>query len=298
MPVDPRYVTDTMQYGNNERIRWYHYPELRIAINMETDANGSVKLAFNQMHQTTFMLTNTISVAPNTQWKLADYYLKPAGSKQVSLGVFRNLPKSGWEGSVEVYYKLTDHFPEFKDGADFLSSNPMETMMLQGKQTSYGVEVSVKRTGHKLGGWLAYTYSRSLVNVNGRDAWSRINGGRTYPANYDIPHAFNALINYAVTRRISLSSVVTYQTGRPITYPLSVYYVDGIAYTDYSARNQYNIPDYFRTDVSATIEGNLRKDKLFHSSLVFSVYNLTGRKNAYSVYFKNEGVFLNSTSIP
>jgi hypothetical protein len=204
------------------------------------------------------------------------------------------MPTSGWETSVEVYYKLTDKFLEFKDGADFLSGNPTETMMLQGKQSSYGFELSVKRTGRKLNGWLAYTYSRSLVQIDGGESWNRINGGRVYPANYDIPHALNALINYSVTRRISLSSVLTYQTGRPITYPLSVYYVNSIAYTDYSDRNQYNIPDYFRTDLSATFEGSLRKNKLFHSSLVFSVYNLTGRKNAYSVYFKNEAGFLNS----
>lgn len=294
LPVDPRYVADSLYFGENEPLRWYQYPELRAAVKFKTDKNGSVKIAFNQMHQTNFMMTNTISVAPNTQWKLADYYLKPARSNQVSLGVFRNMPRSGWESSMEVYYKLTDHFLEFRDGADFLSDNATETMMLQGKQSSYGVEVSVKRTGRKLNGWLAYTYSRSLVQVDGGESWNRINGGRTYPANYDIPHAFNALVNYSATRRISLSSVVTYQTGRPITYPLSVYYVNGIAYTDYSSRNAYNIPDYFRIDASATLEGNLRRDKLFHSSLVLSVYNLTGRKNAYSVYFKNEGGFLNS----
>jgi hypothetical protein len=294
LPVDPRYIEDTLFFGSNEPIRWNHYPELRATINLETDENGSVKIAFNQMHQSAFMLTNTISVAPNTQWKLSDYYLKPARSNQVSLGVFRNMPTSGWETSVEVYYKLTDKFLEFKDGADFLSGNPTETMMLQGKQSSYGFELSVKRTGRKLNGWLAYTYSRSLVQIDGGESWNRINGGRVYPANYDIPHALNALINYSVTRRISLSSVLTYQTGRPITYPLSVYYVNSIAYTDYSDRNQYNIPDYFRTDLSATFEGSLRKNKLFHSSLVFSVYNLTGRKNAYSVYFKNEAGFLNS----
>ena len=35
------------------------------------------------------------------------------------------------------------------------------------------------------------------------------------------------------------------------------------------------------------IEGNLRRNKLFHSFWMLSVYNLTGRDNVYSVYFKN-----------
>lgn len=293
-PLDTRYVQDTLIYGNNEPIKWYSSPEARVSINFETDPTGSVKLAFNQMHQSIFQLSNTISVAPNTQWKMADYYLLPARSNQLSLGVFRNFPQSGWEASTEVFYKLTKHFPEFKDGADFLSGAPTETLILQGKQKSYGVELWLKRNGRKLNGWIAYTYSRSLVRVNGGEVWNNINRGKTYPSNYDIPHAFNALINYNMNRRISMSSVITYQSGRPITYPLSVYYINGIPHTDYSSRNEFKIPDYFRVDASLTLEGSLRKNKPFHSSLVFGVYNLLGRKNPYSVYYTTENGGLHS----
>ena len=52
-----------------------------------------------------------------------------------------------------------------------------------------------------------------------------------------------------------------------------------------SDRNQYRIPDYFRTDVSINVEGNHKIKKLAHSSWTFAVYNLLGRSNAYSVYF-------------
>jgi hypothetical protein len=293
-PLDTRYIVDTLSYGNLKPIKWYSNPEARLSVNFETDPTGSIKLAFNQMHQSIFQLSNTISVAPNTQWKTADYYLVPARSNQFSLGVFRNFPQSGWETSAEVFWKLTNHFPEFKDGADFLSGAPTETLILQGKQKSYGLELWLKRNGRKLNGWIAYTYSRSIVKVNGGEVWNSINGGKSYPSNYDIPHAFNALINYNMNRRISMSSVVTYQSGRPITYPLSVYYVNGVPHTDYSNRNQFNIPDYFRVDLSLTLEGSLRKNKPMHSSLVFGVYNVTGRKNPYSVFYTTENGGLHS----
>ncbi len=293
-PLEARYIVDSVVYGNNQPLCWYSLPEIRTTLNFETDPGGSLKLAFNQMHQSIFMLTNTISVAPNTQWKLADYYLKPARSNQISLGVFRNYPNKGWEASLEIFYKHTRHFPEFRDGADFLDSAPMESIILQGIQKSYGIELSVKRNGKKLNGWVAYTFSRALVEVDGGNVWNSINDGKTYPANHDIPHALNTLINYSISRRFSLSSVITYQTGRPITYPLTAYYVNGVPYTDYSDRNKFNIPDYFRVDLSATLEGNLRKNKPFHNSLVFSIYNLTGRDNAYSVYYRNEYRSLNS----
>jgi len=287
-PRDVRYITDTLYFRNNEAVKWYNEPDLRLAVNISTDKDGSVKLAFNQMHQNLFMLNNYISIAPNTQWKLADYHLPPSKSNQVSLGVFRTLKDSGLEASLEVYYKSTLNYPEFKDGADFLKNPLTETSVLQGRQKSYGIEFNLKRSGHKVDGWVSYTYSRSLIQVDGRNTWDKINNGEIYPANYDIPHSVNAVINYNFSKRVILSSVVTYQTGKPITYPESIYYIDNMQYLDYSKRNAYRIPYYLRTDISLTLEGNLKRDKIIHSSFVMSVYNVLGRMNPSSVYFVSE----------
>jgi hypothetical protein len=56
----------------------------------------------------------------------------------------------------------------------------------------------------------------------------------------------------------------------------------------YSDRNKYRIPNYSRLDVSFRISGNLRSRKIANPNLTFSVYNLFGIENAYSVYFKRE----------
>jgi hypothetical protein len=152
----------------------------------------------------------------------------------------------------------------------------------------------VKRGNRKLEGWLSYTYSRALTRIDGPNSWDRINNGAEFPSNFDIPHAVNAVVNYHFSRRITMSSVITYQTGKPITYPVSIYYINGVAYLDYSARNAYRIPDYFRSDLSLTIEGNLKRNKLLHSSFSISVYNLTGRDNPYSIYFKNVNGYIKS----
>jgi hypothetical protein len=45
--------------------------------------------------------------------------------------------------------------------------------------------------------------------------------------------------------------------------------------------------------MSLNIEGNHKIRKLAHSSWTFAVYNLTGRKNAYSVFFRSEGGQIN-----
>jgi hypothetical protein len=293
-PLDVLYITDTLNFGKHKPVRLFHEPDIRLALNFETDEDGSVKLAFNQMHQNLFMLNTNISLAPNTQWKLADYHLVPSQNNQISLGVFRSLIKNGLETSLEVFYKRTTNYPEFKEGADFLENPLVETSVLQGKQKSYGIEFNLKRSGRKLEGWLSYTFSRSFIKVDGEHAWNRINNGLTFPANYDIPHSLNVVLNYGLSRRIILSSIMTYQTGRPTTYPESVFFIQGVPFLDYSKRNSYRIPYYLRTDFSLTLEGNLKKNKLIHSSLIMNIYNICGRRNPNSVYFVSENGRINS----
>jgi hypothetical protein len=285
---DARLITDTLDFGAGEIIKWYSAPQLRLALNVATDPNGSVKLSFNQMYQPLFMLSNTIALAPNTQWKLSDYHLNPSKGNQYSAGVFRTFLGHRIEGSVEAFYKRTRNFPEFRDGANFLSNPVVETDVLQGVQKSYGIEFFIKMNGRNADGWIAYTYSRSFIKVDGNNIWNKINQGVTYPSNYDIPNALNALFNYHFSKRVTASGVLTYQTGKPVTYPVSVYTIEDQPYVDFSSRNKYRIPDYFRVDLSVNVEGNLRRNKLLHSSWQFSVYNLTGRANAYSVYYLSE----------
>ena len=46
------------------------------------------------------------------------------------------------------------------------------------------------------------------------------------------------------------------------------------------------MPPYHRADVSITFDENLRKKRMWKGSWTLSVYNLYGRKNPYSVYYK------------
>ena len=285
-PLDIKNIIDTLSFKANEPIKKYHEPDVRVAVNIKTDDAGSIKLAFNQMHQNLFMLNTTTAIAPNTQWKLADYHLLPSESNQYSAGIFRTLAEYGLEASAELFYKQTRNYPEFKDGADFLNNPNVETSVLQGDQTAWGIELFMKRSMRKVEGWLSYTYSRSKIKVDGDKDWNKINGGEIYPANFDIPHSLNVVINYHLTRRVVFATIFTYQTGKPVTYPVSVYFVNDLPVLDYSKRNAYRIPDYIRTDFSVTVEGNLKKQKLMHSSLIFSLYNAFGRDNPYSVYYK------------
>jgi len=177
---------------------------------------------------------------------------------------------------------------EYKEGANLVVNEYPERDILQGRLKSYGIEFMVRKPFGKLNGWINYTYSRSIVEAIDERTGDFNNFGMSYPANYDKPHSLNVVANYKISKRFSLSSNLVYSTGRPITYPTAIYYQDGQKILHYSTINEYRIPDYFRIDASMIIEGNLKKRKFLHGSWIFSVYNLTGRKNAYSVYFTVE----------
>lgn len=136
---------------------------------------------------------------------------------------------------------------------------------------------------------MSYTYSRIFHQVQGAFPSEQINSGEPYPANHDKPHDFTATGSFKFSRRFAISSNFTYSTGRPITYPVSRYEQGGSILLQYSDRNAYRIPDYIRWDLSATLLGNLKLEKLAHSDFTLSVYNVTGRDNVYSIFFISKG---------
>jgi len=288
LPKTPENITDTLEYSNNEVIQNNGGLDLRLSVTYLIKPNLSFKASYNNLHQYIFMLSNTIALSPTDKWQLCNNNIEPMAGNQYSLGAYTNIGAQQIEFSLEGYYKKVHNLVEYKDGANLVVNEHPEQDVLQGELESYGIEVMLKKPVGKLTGWLNYTYSKATVLVNNTPTGEVNNFGMAYPANYDKPHSLNLVAAYKVSKRISFSGNVVYSTGRPITYPTAIYYQDGQKILNYSLRNEYRIPDYFRVDLSMKWEGNLKRKKFLHGSWIFSVYNLTGRKNAYSVYFKSE----------
>lgn len=290
-PVEEN-IEDTLNVGGGEVSKAYAGLEPRLSVRYLLADNTSVKASYNRGYQYLFVLSNTIAMAPTDQWKLVDYHTAPQYLDQISAGIYQDLPRAGLSASVELYRKWGHDIVEYRDGAGFTESPHVESVTLQGDQKAYGVETMFRKNSGALNGWVSYTWSRSFMIVDLPGSGEQINGGKPYPSNYDRPHNFSLVLNYRRGRRVSLSGNLVYMTGRPATYPVSVYYEYDVPYIHYSDRNKYRFPDYFRIDLSMNIEGSLRKHKMFHSFWMIGVYNLTGRDNAYSVYFKNENGFV------
>ena len=289
LPMNVDNIIDTAITKKNSIEKIYWHPEYRFSANYPVNRYSSIKFSYNKTAQYIHMLTNTTAISPTDTWKLSDIYLQPQVGHQVSAGYFRNFNNNNIETSVEVFYKLMHHMKEYKAGADLLLNDHIETEIIDGDGKSYGAEFSIKKPGGRLNGRIDYTYSRTLIKSVTDFTEELINDGEYFPANYDKPHSLNVIANVKASRRFIFTATLNYSTGRPITYPVAKYKLGEQVILHYSKYNQYRIPDYFRMDLSLTLDGNLKKKKLFHSTFTFSLYNITARKNAYSVYFRSEG---------
>jgi hypothetical protein len=287
-PLEPPNVVDTLRYEKRKIIEPYMGPEFRFSLRYIIDRYSSLKISYNRMRQYLHMISNTTAISPTDSWKLSDPFLKPQVGDQISIGYYADLFGNKLETSVEAYYKNLNNIVEYKGGATLLLNEMLETELINGNGYAYGLEFMIKKRG-RLNGWMSYTFSRVFHVVESQHRSEQINSGDPYPANHDKPHDFTVTGNYKISRRFGISSNFTYSTGRPITYPVSRYVQRNNILLQYSARNEYRIPDYMRWDISATLFGNLKSKKLAHSDWTLSVYNATGRDNVYSLFFISTG---------
>jgi hypothetical protein len=182
---------------------------------------------------------------------------------------------------------------EFKDGANLILNDQLETDLLQGTGKAYGAEFSFTKNAGRLQGTASYTWSRSLRTINGPTEREKINKGMEYPSNFDQPHTVTVQWRYGISRRIFFTGNFSFRSGRPVSAPFAGYIVDNISIGNFSERNQFRIPDYHRLDLGVILEGSHRRNKKISGSWALSVINLYGRKNPYSVFFKGQpnGIF-------
>ena len=288
VPKNESTLVNTTQYGDNEVYKAYGGPELRISARYLLSSTASLKLGYNNTYQYIHTLSNNTTLSPTDTWKLSDLNIKPQRSSQFSAGIFKNSEDTMYEVSLEGYFKTLDNMLDYKVGAELLLNTAIETEVLQGKGKTYGVEFLVRKAKGKLNGWLGYSYSKSLIQLDSKFNEERVNNGKYFPSNFDKPHDLSLVANYKLTKRYSLSANFLYQTGRPVTYPVGKYIFNGTEYVAYSNRNQFRIPDYYRLDIGVNIEGNHKVKKLAHSFWNVSIYNVLGRNNPYSVFFVTE----------
>jgi len=284
----PKNDATVIGYTKSGDNKTYNGLSFRFSSRYSFNEELSIKASFNNAYQFIHRLVSNTTASPTDKWKLSDLNIKPQEALQASLGLYKNISGNKYEISIEGYYKEYKNILDYKVGASLLLNDHIETETLQGVGKSYGAELLIRKNIGNLNGWLSYSYSRSLLKLDSEFLGERVNNGEYFSANYDKPHDLSLIMNYKLTKRYSFSANFTYQTGRPITYPIGKYLYQGNEIASYSDRNKFRIPNYYRFDLGINIEGNHKVKKIAHSFWNISIYNLFGRSNPYSIFFTTE----------
>lgn len=282
-------IIDSVISSGHKLLHTYAGLEPRVSARFNFSDQQSFKIGYNRMRQYIHLISNTTAPTPVDLWQVSTQYLPPQISDNLSFGYFLNIGDNVWETSAEVFYKSMSNLLEYKNFPQLYLNPHIETELLRAKGRAYGGELYIRKLRGVWKGWMSYTYSRTELNTATAFESERINRGQWYPANYNKPHSLNLVINrVGVHPNGGISFVFAYNTGRPFTAVETSYFSGSTSIPVYSDRNKYKIPDYFRFDFSFTIGNIVSK---LDDSLVVSIYNVFGRQNAYSVFYRRPADF-------
>lgn len=283
-PKDP--INPYTNYANNEIYNTFVGFEPRLNLTMLLTESSSIKASYNRMFQYMHLIQNITASVGQEFWTPSDNYIKPQEANQVAVGYFRNFMDNKIEFSVEGYYKALRNTVELRDGADIQFNEAIEGQVVAGEGRSYGLEFFARKQTGKTTGWLSYTLAKSERRAD------NINRGEWYSFRFDRTHYLSLVLNQQVNERISVSGNFIYATGEAFTQASQRYSILGGTQPSiyYAERNGARFPAYHRMDLSMTIGRKKRPGKVYknESDVVIAIYNVYGRKNAYTLSYDND----------
>jgi len=271
-------------FGNLNQGKLIHHQQQldpRIGLTYIFNEKHSVKASYSRTTQFIQLASNSTSGSPLDFWFPASENVKPQKCDQYAAGYFRNFVSDEYEFSAEAYYKDMKDVVDFKDHAALMMNEDLEEELRFGCGAAYGLELMLRKSSGIINGWVSYTLSKSMRKVED------VNKGNWYRSPYDKPHNVAALLVYEFSPQWSFSGSWVYGSGTPVTYPTGRFQVEGSYVPVYSGRNEYRYPAYHRLDLSATWKLS-PPDKKFKHELNFSIYNAYGRKNVWTILFRQE----------
>lgn len=274
-------------YGSGSVVKNYLNLEPRFSASYQLSEASSVKASYNRNTQNIHLLNNSTTSTPTALYVMSSNNIKPEIADQVSLGWFRNFKDNAFEFSAELYYKKLQNQIDYKDGAQLIANQDVESQLTYGSGRAYGLELFLKKKYGRFNGWIGYTLSKT------ERQFDAINNGSYFPASQDRTHDLSVVGIYKLSKRWSFSSTFIYNTGNAVSYPTGKYEINGLTTFSYSERNGYRLPANHRLDVAFTLEG--KEHKKYHSSWNFGIYNLYGYANPYTITFRDSETKPNTT---
>ncbi len=268
-------------YGSGKFLKTYVRIEPRFAASFQLNEASSVKASYARNVQNVHLLSNSSTSLPTDMYVPTTFNVQPETSDQVSAGYYRTLGKDKtYSLTVETYYKALHNQIDYRDGTQLRGNFDVEASLLYGIGRTYGIEFLLRKDVGRFTGWVGYTLSKS------ERQFTEINSGAWFNARQDRPNDLSIVAIYQLNKKWTFSGTFLASTGNAVTFPVGKYMVAGQVVNLYSLRNADRLPSYRRLDLGATYEKPHQEGHRFHSSWSFSIYNVLGRENPYSIRFQ------------
>lgn len=256
--------------------------EPRASIRYSMIPTLSLKASYAEMSQYVHLLQSTAISLPTDLWVPVTSKIKPMRSRQAVLGLYWE--DFGYELSIEGYYKWLHNQIAYKDGAAmYFSEVDWQNRVAIGKGRSYGSEVLLRKATGNFTGWISYTLSWSDRIFPGGE----VNNGKRFWDKYDNRHKLNIVAQYSFGKRADISAAWVFSSGNRMTiesgYKLNM---DGNPEPYVSERNNFQLPNYHRLDLSANLYRYGKKGQQHIWN--FSVYNAYLQHNSFIVTLSEE----------
>lgn len=274
--------------------RFYSSVQPRLGLRYVLPRNWAIKAAYTHMNQYIHLLSSNGTTLPTDIWVPSTQRVAPMFSKQVALGVAKTSSNLKYEFSLEGYFKSMHNMIENAENNNITNTGATrwDENVIVGKGWSYGSELMLQKKKGSTTGWIGYTLSWSMRRFPG------INYGEIFPFKYDRRHDIEVVLMQQLGEHWEFSASWHYNSGTPITVPVSSYAGTGNAspwdpgtgqpvIDRYDNWNNYRGADVHRLDVGITYS---KQKKHWRKSWNLSVFNVYNRKNPVFYYMESDPV--------
>ncbi|MBD3749768.1 MAG: TonB-dependent receptor [Sphingobacteriales bacterium] len=270
--------SETSRQGENGSPTSYFNLEPRFLISFKLNKNQKVKFAYTRNIQNIQVVQNNEQAYSSLEtWLPSGPNIKPEKADMISL-TYSFWKNKGTILNAAIYYKKLYNQSDILDHTQIILNPSFVNNLKFGMGKAYGFELSLQKSIKKLSAEVGYAYSRSLRSI------SLINNGNPYPTNFDTPNNLKVNLSYDMGKRLTLSALFNYKSGRSVTLPTGYYIENGIRIPIYDGRNTSRFPNYSRLDIEVILnpknnKGLYLKKRIWESTWTFGIYNLYNRKN-------------------
>ncbi|WP_367868742.1 carboxypeptidase-like regulatory domain-containing protein [Pedobacter sp. WC2423] len=265
---------------------FYNTLQPRIRFSYHLSDNQVFTASYSRMSQFIHQFTtNGLSVP--TEFRIpSSKNIKPETSEIYNLS-YRLQAGKTTSFTVEAYYKNMDNLLALGSGQDIANgyfARAIEDRLASGKGISKGIELSYVQQLN----WLRFQMAYTLSKTTGQ--FKALNLGQSFPLDQDLRHNFNIALNASLSKRLEISALWTYITGRHVTVPQNIHKnideVLGNKSENYtyiiSGLNNYTLSNNYKLDLGLNLT---RKFSNGHQRIwTLGMYNAIANSTSSSLY--------------